>query len=70
VDAVVATHQGYEDLTPLPVIMTGAGAAVFELDGMPLLTGDGTMVAANLRLRAALVQMLTGLPRRRPFTRS
>jgi histidinol-phosphatase len=65
VDAVVATHQGYEDLAPLPVIMSEAGAVVTDIDGTPPLTGDGSMIAANPRLHGALVQLLTELPRTR-----
>ena len=65
VDAVVATHQGYEDLAPLPVIMSEAGAVVTDINGAPALTGDGSMIAANPRLHAALAQLLTDLPHTR-----
>lgn len=58
VDAVVMTGQGYDDLAPLPVIVTEAGGRVTGLDGEPVLEGDGVL-ATNGRWHDELVELLS-----------
>ncbi|RKN47867.1 inositol monophosphatase family protein [Micromonospora endolithica] len=65
VDAAVLVGQGYDDLAPLPVILAEAGGRVSDLDGAPVLGGNGTVVAANPRLHG----QLRALADRRPATR-
>ena len=47
VDAMVVAGapMGYEDIAPLPVLLTEAGGRVSDLSGNPVLTGDGTVLA-------------------------
>lgn len=62
VDAVLLSHQGYDDLAPLPVILTEAGGRITDVTGAPVLDGDGTALAAGPALHARLIDLLTGVP--------
>jgi histidinol-phosphatase len=62
-DAAVMTHQAYDDLAPLPVILSEAGGRVTDLDGEPVLTGDGTVLATNGLLHDEFLGLVAGLPR-------
>jgi histidinol-phosphatase len=61
-DAVVATHQDYEDLAIFPVIVGEAGGKVTAINGDPLLSGDGSILAANPDLHGQLCDLVAGLP--------
>jgi len=63
VDAAVITHQGYDDLAPLPVILHEAGGRVTDLDGTPVLRGDGTVLATNALLHDELLRLVADQPR-------
>ncbi|MEV6521026.1 inositol monophosphatase family protein [Longispora sp. NPDC051575] len=62
-DAAVITGQGYDDLAPLPVILREAGGRVTDLDGAPVLTGDGSVLATNGALHGEFLGLVAGLPR-------
>lgn len=61
-DAAVLTHQSYDDLAPLPVILAEAGGRVSDIDGAPVLLGNGTALVANEVLHAELLRLLAGVP--------
>ncbi|WP_155370683.1 inositol monophosphatase family protein [Catellatospora vulcania] len=61
VDGFVMTHQGYDDLAPLPVILAEAGATVTDLSGDPVLTGDGSALAASPTLHRHLLETTTAI---------
>jgi histidinol-phosphatase len=63
VDAAVITHQGYDDLAPLPVILHEAGGRVTDLSGTPVLRGDGTVLATNAKLHDELLRLVADQPR-------
>jgi histidinol-phosphatase len=63
-DAVVMAGfpQGYEDLAPLPVIMTEAGGRITDLSGGPVLAGPGTALVSTGPLHDELLALVAGLP--------
>lgn len=63
-DAVVMAGfpQGYEDLAPLPVIMSEAGGRVTDLSGGPVLAGPGTALVSTGHLHDELLSLVAGLP--------
>jgi histidinol-phosphatase len=63
-DAVVMAGfpQGYEDLAPLPVIMTEAGGRITDLSGGPVLAGPGTALVSAGPLHDELLALVAGLP--------
>ncbi|MYW02247.1 inositol monophosphatase family protein [Streptomyces sp. SID3343] len=67
VDAMVVAGppMGYEDVAPLPVIVTEAGGRVTDLGGDSVLTGDMTILATNGLLHEGYLELVAGLPRRR-----
>ncbi|MEV1147493.1 inositol monophosphatase family protein [Micromonospora sp. NPDC049799] len=65
VDAAVLVGQGYDDVAPLPVILAEAGGRVSDLDGHPVLGGNGTVVAANPGLHGQLLALLDDVPHTR-----
>ncbi|QIY66451.1 inositol monophosphatase [Streptomyces sp. RPA4-2] len=66
-DAVVIAGppMGYEDVAPLPVIVSEAGGRVTDLDGTSVLQGDMTVLATNGLLHEAMLDLVEGLPRSR-----
>jgi histidinol-phosphatase len=68
-DAMVVAGfpMGYEDLAPLPVIMSEAGGRVTDLTGAPVLTGDGTVLATNGILHDEFLALLDGVPHARDY---
>ncbi len=66
-DAMVVAGfpMGYEDLAPLPVIMSEAGGRVTDLTGAPVLSGDGTVLATNGVLHDEFLALLDGVPHAR-----
>ncbi|MFI7675363.1 inositol monophosphatase family protein [Actinophytocola sp. NPDC049390] len=68
-DAMVVAGfpMGYEDLAPLPVIVTEAGGRVTDLTGAPLLTGNGTVLVTNSVLHDEFLALLDGIPHARDY---
>ncbi|MFE9612964.1 inositol monophosphatase family protein [Streptomyces sp. NPDC006012] len=66
-DAVVIAGppMGYEDVAPMPVIVTEAGGRVTDLGGASVLEGDMTVLATNGRLHDAFLELVKDLPRGR-----
>jgi histidinol-phosphatase len=64
VDAgVVAGHRmGYEDMAPLPVLITEAGGRVTDLAGGDVLAGAGDVLTSNGHLHDQLLDLVAGLP--------
>jgi histidinol-phosphatase len=56
---------GYEDVAPMPVIVTEAGGLVTDLGGASVLEGDMSVLATNGRLHEEFLQLVKGLPRNR-----
>lgn len=61
-DAAVLTHQGYDDVAPLPVILSEAGGVLSDFDGAPV-NGGGTAIAASPSLHRQLLRLISSLPR-------
>lgn len=63
-DAVVIAGfpMGYEDLAPLPVIMSEAGGRVTDLSGGPVLAGPGTALVSTGHRHFDLLNLVAGLP--------
>ena len=60
---VIAGHpMGYEDMAPLPVLITEAGGRVSDLAGGELLAGAGDVLTSNGHLHDQLVELVAGLP--------
>jgi histidinol-phosphatase len=54
--------MGYEDVAPLPVIVSEAGGRVTDLSGNPVLSGDGTVLATNKHLHDAFLALVKDVP--------
>lgn len=63
-DAIVmaGSPQEYQDLAPLPVIMSEAGGQVTDLSGGPVLSGPGTALISAGHLHDELLHMVASLP--------
>src|SRR5262245_31311653 len=59
---IAGAPMGYEDVAPLPVIVTEAGGRVTDLSGIPVLEGDGTVLATNGLLHDAFLALVKDLP--------
>ena len=60
---VIAGHpMGYQDMAPLPVLITEAGGRVSDLAGGDLLAGAGDVLTSNGHLHDQLVELVAGLP--------
>ncbi|GGP75217.1 inositol monophosphatase family protein [Saccharothrix coeruleofusca] len=62
---VAGAPVGYEDLAPLPVIVREAGGRITDLNGDPVLSGDGTVLATNGLLHDDLLTLVRGVPHAR-----
>lgn len=62
---IAGPPMGYEDVAPMPVIVTEAGGRVTDLGGTSVLEGDMTVLATNGHLHDALLHLVKGLPRSR-----
>ncbi|MEU7044592.1 inositol monophosphatase family protein [Streptomyces varsoviensis] len=60
---IAGPPMGYEDLAPMPVIVSEAGGRVTDLGGTPVLTGDMSVLATNGRLHDGFLELTAGLPR-------
>jgi histidinol-phosphatase len=59
--------MGYEDIAPIPLIITEAGGRVSDLDGNDALTGNGTVLASNGHLHDALLGLVRDVPSGRDY---
>jgi histidinol-phosphatase len=59
--------MGYEDLAPLTVIISEAGGTVTDLQGGPVLDGDGSALVTNGLLHQPFLDLLADLPTARDF---
>jgi histidinol-phosphatase len=60
---VIAGHpMGYQDLAPMPVLVTEAGGRVTDLAGNDVLTGAGDVLISNGRIHDQLLDLVAGLP--------
>jgi histidinol-phosphatase len=66
--AVIAGHpMGYQDMAPMPVLVTEAGGRVTDLTGGDVLAGAGDVLISNGRIHDQLLDLIAGLPTgRRP----
>jgi histidinol-phosphatase len=64
VDAYVIAGpaMGYEDVAPLPVLVSEAGGRVTDLAGGSVLTGDGSVLATNGLLHNEFLELVADLP--------
>jgi histidinol-phosphatase len=54
--------MGYEDIAPIPLMVTEAGGRVSDLAGNDVLSGDGTILASNGHIHDALLELVRDLP--------
>jgi len=59
--------QGYEDIAPIPVMVTEAGGRVSDLEGNDVLTGNGTVLASNGHIHDALLELVRDVPPGRDY---
>jgi histidinol-phosphatase len=64
---VAGAPMGYEDVAPLPVLVTEAGGRVTDLTGAPVLTGDGSVLATNGLLHDELLALVADIPHGRDW---
>jgi histidinol-phosphatase len=69
IDALVIAGlpMGYEDVAPIPLIITEAGGRVSDLDGHDALSGNGTVLASNGHIHAALLDLVRDVPSGRDY---
>lgn len=61
--AVIAGHpMGYQDMAPMPVLVTEAGGRVTDLAGGDVLAGAGDVLISNGRIHDQLLDLVAGLP--------
>lgn len=61
--AVIAGHpMGYQDMAPMPVLVTEAGGRVTDLAGGDVLAGAGDVLISNGRIHDQLLELVAGLP--------
>lgn len=58
---IAGAPMGYEDVAPLPVLLTEAGGRVTDLAGNPVLAGDGSVLATNGLLHDELLALVAGI---------
>ncbi|MGW5122237.1 inositol monophosphatase family protein, partial [Streptomyces noursei] len=64
---IAGPSMGYEDVAPMPVIVTEAGGRVTDLGGTSVLRGDMSVLVTNGRLHDEFVQLMEGLSRSRDW---
>ncbi|MEV0277188.1 inositol monophosphatase family protein [Streptomyces sp. NPDC050610] len=62
---IAGPPMGYEDVAPMPVIVSEAGGRGSDLGGTSVLTGDMSVLATNGRLHEGFLELVAGLPRSR-----
>lgn len=64
---IVGLPMGYEDIAPIPLIITEAGGRVSDLDGNDVLSGNGTVLASNGHIHDALLDLVRDVPAGRDY---
>ncbi|MEU5311331.1 inositol monophosphatase family protein [Streptomyces sp. NPDC021562] len=64
---IAGPPMGYEDVAPMPVIVTEAGGRVTDLDGASVLEGDMSVLVTNGRLHEEFLELVNGLPHSRDY---
>jgi histidinol-phosphatase len=64
---IAGMPMGYEDLAPIPLVITEAGGRVSDLDGHDVLTGNGTVLVSNGHIHDALLDLIRGVPSGRDY---
>lgn len=59
--------NGYEDVAPMPVIITESGGQVADLHGASVREGDMPVLVTNGRLHEELPQLVNSLPHSRDY---
>jgi histidinol-phosphatase len=71
IDALVIAGlpMGYEDMAPIPLLITEAGGRVSDLDGHDILSanGNGTVLASNGHIHDALLDLVRDVPPGRDY---
>ena len=69
IDAMIIAGlpMGYEDIAPIPLLITEAGGRVSDLDGNDVLSGNGTVLASNSHLHDALLDLVRDVPSSRDY---
>ncbi|MEU6555281.1 inositol monophosphatase family protein [Streptomyces sp. NPDC046915] len=62
---IAGPPMGYEDVAPMPVIVTEAGGRVTDLSGASVLDGDMSVLVTNGRLHDEFLHLMEGLPHSR-----
>ena len=65
--ALAGFPLGYEDIAPIPVMVTEAGGLVSDLDGNDVLSGNGTVLASNGHIHDALLELVRDVPPGRDY---
>jgi histidinol-phosphatase len=55
---IAGLPMGYEDIAPIPVMVTEAGGRVTDLAGHDVLSGNGTVLASNGHIHDALLELV------------
>jgi histidinol-phosphatase len=64
---IAGLPMGYEDVAPMPLLVTEAGGRVTDLRGQDVLQGDGTVLASNGHLHDALLELVRPIPHGRDY---
>ncbi|MFF4674933.1 inositol monophosphatase family protein [Streptomyces sp. NPDC001279] len=64
---IAGPPMGYEDVAPIPVIVTEAGGRVTDLGGASVLQGDMSVLVTNGQLHEEFLQLVKDLPRSRDW---
>ncbi|MFG3026589.1 inositol monophosphatase family protein [Streptomyces sp. NPDC048254] len=64
---IAGPPMGYEDVAPMPVIVTEAGGRVTDLNGVSVLEGNMSVLVTNGQLREDFLQLVKGLPHTRDY---
>jgi histidinol-phosphatase len=64
---IAGLPMGYEDVAPMPLLVTEAGGRVTDLNGQDVLHGDGTVLATNGHLHDALLELVRTIPHGRDY---
>jgi histidinol-phosphatase len=69
IDALIIAGlpMGYEDIAPIPLLITEAGGRVSDLDGNDVLSGNGTVLASNGHIHDALLDLVRDVPSGRDY---
>jgi len=64
---IAGMPMDYEDIAPIPLVITEAGGRVSDLDGNDALSGNGTVLASNGHIHDALLDLVRDVPSGRDY---